>query len=417
MAQLKDDCFAFDTDLMPFDDALKLLRDRVDTVADLEIVSLPEALGRVLGEDIFAHRNVPPCDNSAVDGFAVFFDDLSSDAETRLPVTARVAAGHPLGRIPARGEAVRIFTGAPMPEGMETVFMDEDCNVDGDEVILPQGLNRGANRRKRGEDIQKGKKILDSGKKLRPQDLGLAASVGIQSVSVRSKLRAAVFSTGDEVCDPAEKAPENSIFDANRYSVIALLKSMHCQVTDLGILSDDEDIIAAAISKAALDHDVIITSGGVSAGEEDHVKSAVRRVGSIHLWRLAIKPGRPIAFGQIGNAVFIGLPGNPVAAMVTFMVIARPVLLMLMGTSKAMIPRYDVTADFGYKKKIGRREWVRAILSLGLNSELVARKFHSSGAGLLTSMVEANGLVELPEDLECVAPGDIVRFLPFSEVS
>ncbi|MDG2204113.1 MAG: molybdopterin molybdotransferase MoeA [Alphaproteobacteria bacterium] len=417
MAQLKDDCFAFGGELMPVTDALALLRERVTMVVDPEIVALRSALGRILSADIIADRSVPPHDNSAVDGYAVFFEDLNADGDTRIPVTGRVAAGHPLDRPARRREAVRIFTGAPMPDGMETVFMEEDCEADGNDVILPAGLKQGANRRKKGEDIEQGSVILKAGQRLRPQELGLAASVGFQELKVMGTLRVAVFSTGDEVCDPSDQAPEGSIFDANRYSVMSMLEGMSCHVTDLGILPDDEETIAVAIGGAAKDHHVIVTSGGVSAGEEDHVKAAVERHGSVDFWRLAIKPGRPIALGRIGDAAFIGLPGNPVAAMVTFMVIARSVLLMLMGASETAAPRYAVTADFDYQKKTGRREWLRAILSETAAAELSVKKFRSSGAGILTSMVAADGLVELPEDIESVAPGDVVQFLPFNEVS
>ena len=417
MAQLKDDCFAFGGELMPVTDALALLRERVTMVVDPEAVELRSALGRILSADIIADRSVPPHDNSAVDGYAVFFKDLNADGETRIPVTGRVAAGHPLDRPARRREAVRIFTGAPMPDGMETVFMEEDCEADGNDVILPAGLKQGANRRKKGEDIEQGSVILKAGQRLRPQELGLAASVGFQELKVMGTLRVAVFSTGDEVCDPSDQAPEGSIFDANRYAVMSMLEGMSCHVTDLGILPDDEQTIAVAIGGAANDHHVIVTSGGVSAGKEDHVKAAVERHGSVDFWRLAIKPGRPIALGRIGDAAFIGLPGNPVAAMVTFMVIARSVLLMLMGASETVAPRYPISADFSHKKKMGRREWVRAILSETAEAGLSVQKFRSSGAGILTSMVAADGLVELPEDIESVAPGDVVQFLPFNEVS
>ena len=417
MAQLKDDCFAFGGELMPVTDALALLRERVTLVVDPETVELRLALGRILSADIIADRSVPPHDNSAVDGYAVFFEDLNADGDTRIPVTGRVAAGHPLDRPARRGEAIRIFTGAPMPDGMETVFMEEDCEADGNDVILPAGLKQGANCRKKGEDIEQGSVILKAGQRLRPQELGLAASVGLQELKVMGTLRVAVFSTGDEICDPSDQAPEGSIFDANRYSVMSMLEGMSCHVTDLGILPDDEETIALAIGGAAKDHHVIVTSGGVSAGEEDHVKAAVERHGSVDFWRLAIKPGRPIALGRIGDAAFIGLPGNPVAAMVTFMVIARSVLLMLMGASETAAPRYAVTADFDYQKKTGRREWLRAILSETAGAGLSVKKFRSSGAGILTSMVAADGLVELPEDIESVAPGDVVQFLPFNEVS
>ncbi len=416
MAQLKDDCFAFGGELMPLDEALAILAARISPVTTPEPVAISDALGRVLAADVVAPMDVPPHDNSAVDGYAVRFSDLAGTGETRLPVGGRVAAGHPLGRGQRSGEAIRIFTGAPMPEGTDTVYMEEDCEVAGDAVIVPAGLAAGANRRLRGEDVQTGEVVIAAGSRLRPQELGLAASVGRSEVSVHRRLRVAVFSTGDEVRDPSEDAPPGCIFDANRFAVMGMLKDMGCRVTDLGILGDDEDTIADALQAAARDHDVLVTSGGVSAGEEDHVKAAVERGGEIHFWRLSIKPGRPIALGRVGAAAFVGLPGNPVAAMVTFMVLARPLLLRLGGAAEIAAPRYAVKAGFDYKKKTGRREWVRARLDAGTDGP-VAQKFKSGGSGILTSMVFADGLVELTEARGNVSAGDTVDFLPFNEVA
>ncbi len=421
MAQLKDDCFAFDGGLMPVDDALAILAGRIACVVGMEDVPLRQALGRILAEDVAAPRNVPPHDNSAVDGYAVYHADLNADGETHLPVAGRIAAGHPLGGPAERGKAYQIFTGAPMPAGADggpdTVFMAEDAEVEGDVVVLPQGLKKGSNRRFAGEDVKQGDIILRAGQILRAQEVGLAASVGRGSLTVRQKLRAAVFSTGDEVRDPAEDAPDGCIFDANRYTVMSLLDGLGCAVTDLGILPDDPDAISAALAGAAGDHDLLITSGGVSAGEEDHVKAAVERRGSIHFWRLAIKPGRPVALGQVGDTAFVGLPGNPVAAMVTFMLMARPLILMLSGAAETDVPRFPVKAGFAYRKKTGRREWARAKLVRNGGGMPVAEKRHSSGAGILTSMVDADGLVELPEDLTELKEGATVDFLPFREVT
>lgn len=425
MAQLKDDCFAFDGGLMPVDDALAALAERVTCVAGAETVALRQALGRVLAEDVSAPRNVPPHDNSAVDGYAVFHADLNPDGETRLPVAGRIAAGHPLDGPAAPGHAYQIFTGAPVPPGADgnqasgpdTVFMEEDVTRDGDTVILPAGLKKGSNRRFAGEDVKQGDVILRAGQVLRAQEIGLAASVGRADLSVRTRLKAAVFSTGDEVRDPSDDAPEGCIFDANRYTAMSLLEGLGCDVTDLGILPDDPGAIADALNAAAGSHDLLITSGGVSAGEEDHVKAAVERLGSVHFWRLAIKPGRPIALGQVGDTAFVGLPGNPVAAMVTFMVIARPLIMMLTGAADTDAPRFPVKAGFPYKKKTGRREWARVKLSFNGGGMPLAEKHHSSGAGILTSMVEADGLVELPEDMTELAEGATVDFLPFREVT
>lgn len=425
MAQLKDDCFAFGGELTPLADALAILSDRVRPVAGAETVSLRHAAGRILAKDIIADRDVPPRDNSAVDGYAVYFDDLDPDGETRLKVSGRIAAGHPLGRPAEKGEAFRIFTGAPMPTGADgtqssgpdTVFMEEDCEEDGDSVILPAGLKRGSNRRNAGEDVEKGSVVVKAGRRLRAQEVGVAASVGRSEVAVYRPLRAAVFSTGDEVRDPGGDAPEGCIFDANRYAVIALLEGLGADVTDLGILEDDTEAIAGALKDAATGHDLLVTSGGVSAGEEDHVRDAVESLGKIHFWRLAIKPGRPIALGQVGDVAFLGLPGNPVAAMVTFMVIGRPLVLLMSGMAEVTRPRFPVEAGFDYKKKPGRREWARVKLESNGDGRPVAMKYHSSGAGILTSMVEADGLVELPEDTEALEKGAMVDFLPFNEVT
>jgi len=414
MAQLKDDCFAFGDALVPFDDAMADLAVRLETVVDTEMVPLRGSAGRILACDIVSDRHVPPHDNSAVDGYAVFFTDLNENGDTRLPVTGRVAAGHPLGRDARPGEAVQIFTGAPMPDGMDTVFMEEDCTRDGDDVVLPAGLKPGSNRRFAGEDVKTGDVIVTAGTRLRPQDVGLAASVGRNELEVYRPLRVAVFSTGDEVRDPSGDAPEGCIYDANRFAVMAMLDRLGADVTDLGILPDDEAEIAAALSRVCEDHHVLMTSGGVSAGEEDHVKAAVERLGSIHFWRLAIKPGRPIALGQAGNAAFVGLPGNPVAAMVTFLMVAQPMLRRISGETGYAPVRLRVATDFDYKKKSGRREWVRVALGMSADGAAVVSKHHSSGAGILTSMAAADGLAEISEDVERLEAGAMVTYIPFN---
>jgi len=428
MAQLKDDCFAFGDSLIPLDEALSQLEARIkDSLkGERQVENLPvdDCLFRIAAQDIVADRAVPPHDNSAVDGYAVYHADLNPDGETTLPVTARVAAGHPLDRPAERGEAIRIFTGAPMPfgadgkqsSGPDTVFMDEDAELSGDQVTLPAGLKRGSNRRNAGEDIAEGTTIIKRGTLLRPQEIGLAASVGHDTLPVYAPLRVAVFSTGDEIRDPSGDAPEGCVFDANRFTIKGLLKSYGASVTDLGVLPDKKDAIQSALSEAAGNHDLLITSGGVSMGEEDHVRTAVEAGGSLHMWRLAIKPGRPIALGQVGQAAFIGLPGNPVATMVTFMIVARPLILWLTGAANVESPRYAVTTGFAHKKKSGRREWVRVRLETGGDGLPVVYKDHSGGAGILTSMAGANGLVELSEDVETVNEGDTVRYLPFNEV-
>ncbi|MCB2099940.1 MAG: molybdopterin molybdotransferase MoeA, partial [Rhodobacterales bacterium] len=276
---------------------------------------------------------------------------------------------------------------------------------------------RGANRRFRAEDVAEGSVILAAGTRLRPQEIGLAASIGRATLAVRRPLRVAVFSTGDEVRDPSGEAPEGCIFDANRFTVMGLLADMGCAITDLGILPDRLDAIRDALDGAAGGHDLLITSGGVSLGEEDHVKAAVEALGSLHFWRLAIKPGRPIALGQVGDTAFVGLPGNPVAAMVTFMRIARPLVLLLAGRTDIAPPFYTVPTAFAFNKKPGRREWLRARLAPGADGRPVVHRHPAGGSGVLSSMVESDGLVELSEDQGPFEAGTPVAFLPFNEVT
>ncbi|MDA9975509.1 molybdopterin molybdotransferase MoeA [Alphaproteobacteria bacterium] len=421
MAQLSDDCFAFGGDLTSVDEALAQLLTVLVAVTEAENVSLSSALNRILAEDLRASENVPPHDNSAVDGYAVYFDDLKPNGETSLPITGQAAAGHPLAHAQARGEAVRIFTGAPMPmtmsqAGPDTVLMQEDCRVSETEVIIPAGIRRGANRRLTGEDVRAGSVVLRAGQRLRPQEIGLAAAVGRSSLPVRAPLRAAIFSTGDEVRDPGTPRDDGAIYDSNRFSLGALLRGLGAVVSDLGILPDNCETISNALTAAAKNHDVILTSGGVSAGGEDHVRGAVEDIGSLHFWRLAIKPGRPIALGQVGRIPFVGLPGNPVAAMVTFLRVARPLIQRLSGAEPSLPTLFQVRAGFNYNKKLNRREYVRVRLETGAPTGHVARKYERDGAGILSSMVFADGLVELAESVTVIKEGDLVDYLPFSEV-
>ena len=408
MAQLSDDCFAFGGDLMKTADALTLLAERLDVVVGREDVDLRHASGRVLAADVTSDRAVPPHDNAAVDGYAVRFGDLSAGGDTTLTVTGRIAAGGVSGRPVGRGDA--------MPEGADTVLMQEDCRAENDTVTIPPGIKQGANRRFAGEDIEAGATILTAGTKLRPQEIGLAASTGTVTLPVFKPVRVALFSTGDEVRDVGAELPPGSIYDANRYSVAAALERLGCDVDDLGILPDSYDIVHDTLRDAAAGHDLIMTSGGVSTGEEDHVRAAVAALGKMHFWRLAIRPGRPLALGQIGTVPFIGLPGNPVAVLVTFMRFARPAILRLGGSRDLDPGMYRVRAGFPVKKKLGRREWLRVRLERDTDGAPVARKFPRDGAGILTSMVDSDGLVELPEELTSLEAGTMVDYLPFSEI-
>jgi molybdopterin molybdotransferase len=415
MARLSDDCFAADGDLLTVAAALVRIDERVVAAVEVETVPLARAAGRVLARDLVAAMDLPPYANSAVDGYAFAHADLAPTGETVLPVGGRAAAGHPLGRRVLRGEAIRIFTGAPMPEGADTVMMQEDCVVEAGRVRLKPGIGKGANRRLAGEDVARGTVAIAAGRRLGPADLGLAAALGQDALPVFRALRVALLSTGDEVREPGLPLPPGAIYDANRFILTALLAGLGCAVSDFGIRPDREAALADTLAAARLGHDLIVTSGGVSTGEEDHIRAAIERQGHLHFWRLAIKPGRPVALGQVGGVPLIGLPGNPVAAVVTFAVLARPLILKLAG-AKAVAPRlYPVRAGFAYKKKPGRREYVRARLERD-GDAVVAIRFERDGAGIISSIVRSDGLVVLDEPTSELVAGSIVDFLPFAEV-
>jgi molybdopterin molybdotransferase len=415
MAQLSDDCFAFGGTLLSVDAALALVAERVTPVVGEETVPLAAAAGRVLAHDVVAGMDVPPHANSAVDGYAIAHADLSPDRATVLPVTGRAAAGHPLGRAIERGEAIRIFTGAPMPEGADTVMMQEDCTVADGRVTMKPGLKPGANRRHAGEDVAKGGIAQRAGRRLQAADLGLAAALGHDRLVVRAPLRVALLSTGDEVREPGTALPPGAIYDANRVMLAALLHGLGCRVNDLGIIADRETALADTLAAAASEHDLIVTSGGVSTGEEDHVRTAIERLGRLDFWRLAIKPGRPVALGQVKGVPLIGLPGNPVAAALTFAILGRPLILRLAGAVEPAPQTFPVTAAFAYKKRAGRREYVRATLARD-GGALTARKYPKDGAGILSSVVNADGFAIIDEAVTQLAPGATVEFLPFTGI-
>ena len=416
MAQLSDDCFAFGGPMMSVDEAVAIIAARVSPVPDIEAVVLAAADGRVLASDISAPFPLPPFTNSAVDGYAVRSGDLPQAEEQAFPVVGRVQAGAPAQAPVAAGHAVRIFTGAPMPQGADTVFMQEDVRLDRGSVVLPAGLKSGANVRPAGEDIPAGHAALPSGRRLRPQDVALIAAFGLTHVEVRRRIRVAVFSTGNELVSPGTPRGAAQLFDSNRFMLMAMLVRLGCEVSDLGILGDDRAALAGALKSAADAHDLVLTTGGVSTGEEDHVKAAVESVGTLVLWRMAIKPGRPVAMGMIGGTPLIGLPGNPVASFVTFVHVVRPTVLALAGAAQQRLVPMPVRAAFTYRKKIARREYVRVNLRKADDGVLEAAKFPREGAGLLSSLVDTDGLVELGEDITRVEPGQTVGFLSYANL-
>ena len=420
MAQLTDDCFAFSGPLLPIAEMERLIAERVTPVAEIEEVGLATALGRVVAADVVATEDLPQFDNSAVDGFAVRHADLDPDRDTRLIIVDRAMAGHGAVHALGAGQAIRIFTGAPMPSGADTVFMQEDCRVEADAVVVPPGLERGANSRSAGEDVRAGAVMLPAGRRLTAPDLALAAALGATRLAVRRKLRVALFSTGDEVVDPGVARPAAAIFDANRHLLRGLLEKFGADTTDLGILPDQRPALQGAIAAAAADHDLVVTSGGVSTGEADHVRAAVEQIGRLVFWRVAIKPGRPVAMGVLPSkhgTAFAGLPGNPAAVYVTFVRVVWPLLLRLAGAEPRQPMALPVRATFAYRKRRGRREYVRVTLRTAGDGVVEAVKFPRDGAGVITSLTETDGLVELGEDVTEIAPGASVKFLSYAALT
>jgi molybdopterin molybdotransferase len=417
MAQLSDDCFAFGGPMMSVDEAVGIIAARVKAVQEVETVALEAADGRILARGIAAPLPLPPFTNSAVDGYALARGDLPLEAEQAFVVTGRIQAGASAHAPLMPGHAVRIFTGAPMPDGADTVFMQEDVRLNDDgRVVLPAGLRPGANVRPAGEDIAAGRDALAAGRRLRPQDIALAAAFGLTYLDLRRRIRVAVFSTGNELVSPGAPRGPAQLFDSNRFMLMAMLRRLGCEVSDLGILADDRAALARALKEAAHGHDLILTTGGVSTGEEDHVKAGVESVGTLVLWRMAIKPGRPVAMGIIDGTPFIGLPGNPVASFVTFVHVVRPTVLALSGATQQPLVPMPVRAAFSYRKKIARREYVRVSLRTADDGGLEVTKFPREGAGMLSSLVDTDGLVELGEAITRVEPGESVGFLPYASL-
>lgn len=417
MAQLSDDCFAFSGPLLPLEEMERLIETRVQPIAGQETVALRDAGGRVLAKDVIAPLNLPPFDNSAVDGYAVRHADLKPDSETRMALGGRVMAGHRPPEAIGTGRAIRIFTGAAMPAGADTVFMQEDVKTEGDAVILPAGLKVGANRRLAGEDVKAGSIALPAGRVLSASDISLAAALGLTHLEVRPRLRVALFSTGDEIVEPGSARPASSLFDANRALLSGLLTRMGAVVDDLGIVPDNPDALAHAIAVAAKTHDLVLTSGGVSTGDADHVRAAVEGLGKLVFWRVAIKPGRPVAMGVVQGAAFAGLPGNPVAAFVTFVRVVRPLLLRIGGAAPQTLMPLPVKAAFSYRKKKGRREYVRVSLRRAADGGVEAVKHPQEGAGVITSLTETDGLAEIDDDTTRIEPGATIGFFSYASLT
>jgi len=417
-----DDCFEANPARMPFDESLeraRMLADALGVSTPTETLGLADACGRVLAGAITAPRDIPAHDNAAVDGYAFAFADYDAEAGSRLPVSARIAAGHPLAGRLAPGTAARIFTGAVMPEGADTVAMQEDVQLEPsgstEHVRLPAGLKSGANRRKAGEDVKAGKTALRPGRILRPQDIAAIAALGQDYAECYQPLRVGLFSSGDELLKPGEAFRSGAVYDSNAAMLASLAGLAGARVEPLGVLPDDAAAVRERLSDAARDCPLILTSGGVSLGEEDHITAALRALGEISLWQVAIKPGRPVCAGRIGGSALVGLPGNPVAAFVCFLLYVFPLAQSLNGAGWRRARRFSVRAAFSMTKKPGRREFIRGMLDETARGDLRARNYERTGSGLITSLREADGLIEIPENMTEIEPGDPVAFIPFPE--
>jgi len=399
--------------MLSFDDALQKLLAGCKPVSETKAMPTIAAAGRVLAEAQYSTLSVPPLDNSAMDGYAVRAADVAA-VGTTLPVSQRIPAGT-VGAHLQPGTAARIFTGAPIPAGADAVIMQERCEHAGDAVTINHVPKAGEHIRRAGEDVTEGAQILAAGARLRPQDTAFAASVGLATLPVLRRVRVAVFFTGDELRMPGEPLPPGAIYNSNRFALVALLERLGCEVRDLGLVPDQLEATRAALRAAATDNDLIITSGGVSVGEEDHIKPAVEAEGRLDMWKIGIKPGKPLAFGSVTVAgkdcAFIGLPGNPVSAFVTFLTLVRPFVLRLSGVDKVLPKTYLLRADYDWSRPDVRREFLRALTNDAGGVEL----FPSQGSGVLSSCVQADGLVDNPPG-HAVARGDLVRFIPFFEL-
>lgn len=400
--------------LLSVEEALDRLLAGARAVGEIETVPTLSATGRVLARPQTSSLNVPPLNNTSMDGYAVRTADCASGA-ARLRVAQRIAAGA-IGKPLEPGAAARIFTGAPIPPGADAVVPQEQCEAAGDDVIVKHSPKPGEWIRRAGEDIHAGSTILEAGMRLRAQEIGLAASVGLAALPVFRRVRAALFSTGNELAMPGEPLPEGAIYNSNRFTLTGLLQMLGCEVADLGIVPDSLEATRATLREAAAISDVIVTSGGVSVGEEDHVKPAVTAEGHLDLWRIAIKPGRPLAYGAVrrangGEASFIGLPGNPVSSFVTFLLFVRPFVLRRQGIAATATRAYAARADFDWPKPDQRREFLRARFNRDGGLDL----YPNQSSGVLTSTVWGDGLVDNPAK-HAIKRGDTVRFLPFAEL-
>ena len=405
---MSEDCCSSPS-LISVEQATSQILESGTPVEQSEKIGIEDALGRILAEDVCSTINVPGYDNSAMDGYAVRCDDCV-EVGARLHVAQRIPAGQAGTQLDA-GTAARIFTGAPIPPGADAIVMQEHCDVDGDFVIVNKPVKLSQHIRRAGEDILQGGVVLKAGHRLRAQELGLLASVGLAEISVKRKLKVAVFFTGDEIVEPGNELGEGQIYNSNKYVVKGLLQSTACEIIDLGIVPDTLEATLAVLKQAASQADLVVTSGGVSVGEEDYVRIALEQLGELKMWRIAMKPGKPVAFGQVDNALFMGLPGNPVSTFVTFLLFAKPLIQKMQAAEKFTPVKMTVLADFEWPS-VKRQEYLRVRL-IESDQGLRATLYPHQGSGVLSSTCWADGLVEVPVD-SVIEKGDKVNYLSFS---
>jgi molybdopterin molybdotransferase len=413
LKQASNDCYSPDQQLLAASTVWQRMQDAVSTQVPSETLALGECINRRLAEDVTTAYDSPRFDNVAVDGYAFNHQELSSSLTLPL-MTAEANAGGSAKLSLEKNHCIRVLTGARMPAGADTVVMQEDVLIVDNLVTMPADHKAGGNWRPKGEDVKAGDIIINKGQQIRPQDIGLAAAAGHAKLKVYTKVKVALFSTGNEVYELGEELPEDGIYDVNRHLLKALLTSLHCEVTDLGILADDYNVVSDALSAASQNHQLIITSGGASTGSHDHVAAVLKSIGEVHGWRLAIKPGRPLAFGKVGDSFFLGLPGNPVAANVCTLMFGQPLIRAIGGGGWQRPKSYFQKLGFDVKKKAGRREWLRVYQEVQSNGEILLKRSASHGSGILTSMTRADGLVEVDEATSSLPQGSLVDFIPFA---
>ncbi len=421
-----DDCVSTEPKpLTPVKEALEYLVSQAQSITETETLNLvtqnQQLLGRVLAEPVHSSINVPAWDNSAMDGYAFNHDDIKPDiaadidGSKAMPVSQRIPAGVK-GTPLEKHTLARIFTGAPIPEDADTVVMQEHCRVEGDAVVIEKLPEKGSNIRLAGEDVSRGQEILSSGTQLGPQHLGMAASVGVSELKVFRRMKVAIFSSGDELVTPGEPLGDGKIYNSNRYTLAAMLQSLQCDVVDLGIVEDTLDATCDALSAAAGQADMILASGGVSVGEEDHVKPAVEKLGTLGMWKIAMRPGKPLAFGYVKDTPFIGTPGNPVSLFVTCAVFARPFIKKRQGIVGSVMPiPIQAVAGFDWTRPDKRQEYARARLEKNEDGQLIAKVYPSRSSGVLSSVTWADGLVVISPG-EIIHKGEPVNFIPFIEL-